>query len=211
MNKKITFLFLIIVINFIFSVHPMESGETPDQLSVDNYAEKNACWLVQGSGTNGIINNAQKERVKKALTQIISHHPELITIQCHPVYRLLLHHTLEKEQLLTSDITQLANKLNGTLQVQSAKWVSVVFKKPIDIPSGTLLFKNIPGVVSATAVAQSKHSDIYNLTMDQDSENLFFTFFQQNGDQFQQTTPITKKIIYNLSSQNIITIETCHE
>jgi hypothetical protein len=211
MNKKNTFHFLILVINFIFTVGAMENGETPDQLSVDTYAEKNACWLVQGSGINGIINTVQKERVKQALTQIISHHPELITIQCHPVYRLVLHHELDKEQLLISDIPRLANQLNGTLQVQSARWVSVAFKEPVDIPSASVMFNTIPAVIDAKPISQNKSFHQCNLSMDQDSENLIFTFLQKNCDDSQYITPTTRKIVYNLSSKNINAIETSHE
>ncbi|OQA36132.1 MAG: hypothetical protein BWY54_00225 [Candidatus Dependentiae bacterium ADurb.Bin331] len=205
--KKII-IFLLIFINhpLIFS---MESSESPDLLY--NQVEKDACWLAQGSGVNGKIDEHRKNNILNALEKIGGTFPSLKEIHCHPSYRIVLKIHEQKDEQIKQAIAQINPNFNYTLQPYNKKFLSVVFSNPVDLISLENLYKKIDGILSANRIAVNPERIKNNISVRENNSNLIFKFTQIETDIDHQTDTTIYTITYNPQSNSITQSTISHE
>ncbi len=187
----------------------MESSESPDLLY--NQVEKDACWLAQGSGVNGKIDEHRKNNILNALEKIGGTFPSLKEIHCHPSYRIVLKIHEQKDEQIKQAIAQINPNFNYTLQPYNKKFLSVVFSNPVDLISLENLYKKIDGILSANRIAVNPERIKNNISVRENNSNLIFKFTQIETDIDHQTDTTIYTITYNPQSNSITQSTISHE
>ncbi len=203
----------IVFLFFICSVQAMNNTEASDSLAIKDYIDKNACWLAQGSGINGIINSQKKTLLINALKMIVTANPKLQSIQCHPSYRILLHYNSEINNSHIAEIQQINSHLSFTAKPQknNKKWLSIVFGKPVDLSSLASLYKKCTGVITATPVCTQNHLYTNNLSLIENDDTLIFCFTDQKINEDQVVQTFRHEITYSKRSDTLTNSKTLYE